>query len=171
METKRMNQKWNRVCLICALMLGGLGANAQSWDWSDCVEWFKYSGVTLLAACAHPVDATNNINNTPFTIKQTSPDIIVEIGFDGTSAYTCTYKIVRSFYNGKPYFKDVKVLKEGDLFFPSFDAWANLPTMYQSTYDNDNTLYLLYDRVKPWKSLSKGRKAACALTQAFVNMQ
>jgi hypothetical protein len=167
MEVKKMYLKLNRVLIILIFLFASLASQAQgSWDWDDCVDWFRHSGVEILAAYAHP---TWDIND--YTITQTSPDIIITYEFEGNlTDYTCIYKISRSYYNGRPYFKDVKILREYSLV-KSFTAWDMLPKTHGSYYRNVDVFHDLYDGRRDFEDLSLGEKAAFGLTMEFIAKQ
>jgi hypothetical protein len=155
----------NRMLAIFTFMFGSLVANAQSWNWSDCVDWLRYEGFETLATLAHP---TNDMKS--YSIDQTSPDVIVKINFEGTFVdFSVTYKIVRGDVNGKPYFKDVKVLSERTLI-KSFIAWNEAPKFHPQIY-RDNQFWYFYDGVRNFEDLPLGKKAAAALTMEFVAKQ
>ena len=160
-------KKINKVLTISMCLLGSLVANAQSWDWNDCLDWLKYEGFNTLAVYAHP---TNEMQS--YTITQTTPDVIVKIDFEGTFVdFSSTYKIVRANVpnTNKPYFKDVKVLSERVLV-KSFVAWDAAPKLHSTVYEGA-PFYQLYDGVKKFEELSLGRKAAFGLTMEFLNKQ
>ena len=145
-------------------MISSLAANAQSWDWGDCLDWFRYEGVEILATYAHP---TNSLKD--FTITQTSPDIIVKIDFNGTFVdFSATYKVERGYYNNKPLFKNVRILSERTLI-KSFSAWDGLPKAHGYVY-NEGGFYRIYGP-RDFESLSVQQKAAFGLTMEFLVKQ
>lgn len=165
MKTKRMNQMWNRVCLVSAFLLSGLVANAQSWDWSDCVEWFQHSGAEYLSVYAHP---TCDLNG--YKIIQTSPDIIVEIDAEGIlTNYIARYKIVHGYNStyGMHYFKDVIVLKDECPFPAAFSAWDEVPKFHPTIY-REAELWHLYGTSEFNNISPKRTKAAVALMIEFL---
>ena len=155
---------WNRVCLVSAFLLSGLLANAQSWDWDDCVEWFRNTGVDYLAVYAHP---TSDVED--YTIKQTYPDIIVEYEMEGfLSTYTARFKIVHGYDSnyGMHYFKDVVILKDEDPY-PPFKAWSDVPKFHPTIY-REAELWHLYG-TREFNDISvKRTKAAVALMIEFL---
>lgn len=153
--------------MIFTFLVSGLVANAQdSWDWDDCVDWFRYEGIEILCTYAHPAWDMED-----FTITQTSPDIIVTVEFDGLMFHhTNVYKIVRRNYNGRPYFYDIKILRENPLS-PSFVTWDGLlPKFHGLAYESED-FYKLYDNVRDFESLSLAKKAAFGLTMEFIAKQ
>lgn len=167
MKTNNKKLRLSRVLICVSFMLASLAANAQSWDWDDCVEWLKYEGIENLATYAHP---TNDMKS--FSISQTSPDVIVKINFEGTFIdFSSTYKIVRNYYRGGAYFYDVKVLSEGDHLVPSFAAWNSLPKLHPKIYRSDDLFPELYNGVEEFEDLSLHQQAAAALTMDFLAKQ
>lgn len=166
MKTKKNVFRLNRMLMAIAFILSSMTVNAQySWDWGDCLDWLRYEGFETLATYAHP---TNDLKN--YYIEESSPDVIVRFDFDGTFVdFSATYKIVRAFYNGKPYFKDVKVLREHSLIRP-FTAWSSYPRLHPQIY-KDNNFYVFYDGVTSFEELPLGKQAAAALTMEFVAKQ
>ena len=166
METMGKVLVLKRMLIVLAFLFGSMVTNAQrNWDWDDCIDWFRHEGVELLATYAHP---TNNMDD--FTIKETYPDIIVEIDFEGTfSDFSSTYKIVRDYKYGVPYFKDVKILSERVLI-RSFLAWSEAPRLHPRIY-REMELYNLYDGVRNFEELSLGKQAAAALMMEFAVKQ
>lgn len=166
MKTMKMNQLLSRMLIIVTLMFCSLNVNAQKhWDWDDCLDWFKYSGVEFLATYAHP---TNNMED--FEIIETYPDIVVRIDFEGTfSDFSSTYKIVKGYINGVPYFRNVRILNE-NVLIGSFKAWSNAPRLHPNIY-REFEFYKLYDDVRNFEDLSLGKQAAAALMMEFASKQ
>lgn len=162
MTEKIKKQKLNRLSVLFIFLLSSLFVNAQtSWDWDDCVEWLRYSGFKTMSVYAHP---TNDMKK--FSVSQSSPDVIVKIYYDGTFVdFDATYKIVRGYHNGMPYFSDVKVLNE-DVLIGSFTAWKYSPKLHRMLYEDLKMSYLY--GVEDWNDLSLGKKVASALMMEFL---
>lgn len=163
MKTMSKKNELSRMLMLFTFLFCSIVANAQmkSWEWDDCVDWFRYEGVKLLALYAHP---TNDMQD--YHITQTSPDIIVTIDFEGTfSDFSSTYKIVRDYNYGVPFFKNVRVLSE-QVLIRSFLAWSEAPRLHPKIY-KEFKFYKLYDDVENFEDLSLGRQAAAALMIEF----
>ena len=157
--------KTNKILVAMAFMLCCFSLNAQSsWDWGDCVEWFKNSGVDYLPVYAHP---TSDVED--WTIKQTSPDIIVEYELEGfLSTYNLRLKIVHGYNSdySMHYFKDVVILRDDDPI-TTFAAWDESPKFHPIIY-REAELWHLYG-TREFKNITNKRtKAAVALMIEFI---
>ncbi len=162
METKNLNQRVSRVLVVAALMCVSLAASASSWNWSDCVSWFRGHGKEYLALYAHP---TYNVDE--YVICETSPDIIIKVYYIGHFVdYSCKYKITKGYKDGMYFFKDVQVLSEGNFWVNSFEAWDMVPKLYSPIYNNFDFKYLF--GASKFNNMYSHQKAAAALTMEFM---
>lgn len=168
MKTKFQNQKFIRVLMIFTFLVGSFGANAQAlWDWDDCVDWVKYEGGDYLAHYARPLYAEEA--GYEFRVTQTSPDIIVAITYQPITPFgsptTCRYKILRGFYRGAPYFKNIEVLYDPLLNRP-FRTW-NTIQVYGVSYRAGD--FEMFYGESDFEYLADPTKAAAALMMEFVD--
>ena len=164
--------KVREALLTALLVIFGVSANAQSWEnaqpwnWGDCVDWFRYEGVDLLANYAHPT-----AEMVKYEIRQSSPDIIVKINFEGNwdNRFYSIFKVERGYYNSTPFFKNVRVLEDTHRLFPPFVGWDVFPKIHGYVYREEN-YYKLYGP-QNFADLPPKQKAACGLTMQFVSRQ
>lgn len=166
---KKMINNPCRVFMVLAFIFTSFTANAQgSWDWDDCVEWFKYEGGDLLATYARPMYAAKGYD---FRVTQSSPDIIVEITYQPLTVFgsvtLCRYKVVKRTYHGLPYFYNVEVLRD-PLLNDTFSTWNAIQT-YGLAFNNLGFMQDLFDGVESFSDLPQRKKAAAALTMEFFN--
>lgn len=157
-----MKSPFFRIIAVALFNLFTILASAQSWE--EYQSWFQYGdGMERLASFAHPTSDFVRASVESFS----SSRMIVRIVFHSFTLgnYTGKFEIIKGYYSGVEYIKNVSVLSD-EALVPPFSAWSKFNDGYAALFrklkNNDWPVEDLYGETSFYE-LSGGKKAAFAL--------